>query len=68
MLALVTAIGEGSRFEPVPYAPDEKRWFVYRQPDQLSRQLQDAGFRIGYSRVVEGNRTWRTALAERASP
>jgi hypothetical protein len=52
----------------VPFAPDEQRWFVYRQPDQLSRQLQDAGFRIGYSRVVEGNRTWLTALAERASP
>lgn len=68
VLALVTAIGEGSRFEAVPFAPDEQRWFVYRQPDQLSRQLQDAGFRIGYSRVVEGNRTWLTALAERASP
>lgn len=66
-LALVTAVGEGSRFESVPYAPDQTRWFVYRQTQRLERQLEEAGLRVCYSMVVEGIRTWLTVLAQRES-
>lgn len=62
-LALVTAIGEGSRFEAVPYAQGEHRWFVYRSRDQLKGQMQDVGFRIAYAEVVDGSRRWLTAVA-----
>ena len=32
VLSLVTAAGESQGWEPVPYAPFERRWFVYRRP------------------------------------
>lgn len=63
VLALITAVGAGSRFEPVPYAPEERRWFVYRRRDRLERQVENAGFRIVFSDEVAGNRAWLTTLA-----
>ena len=65
-LALVTALGESSRFEAVPYAPDEQRWFVYRHPDRLREQLRVAGFRIRMEDQAPGNRVWLTVLAQAA--
>lgn len=63
-LALVTALGESSRFEVVPYAPDERRWFVYRRQDRLRVQLEATGFKIRMEDQVPGNRNWLTVLAQ----
>jgi ubiquinone/menaquinone biosynthesis C-methylase UbiE len=62
-LALITALGDSSRFEPVPYAPEELRWLVYRSPDRLRDQVRRAGFRLITEGRVPGNRDWWTALA-----
>jgi SAM-dependent methyltransferase len=62
-LALVTALGEGARFEAVPYAQDERRWFIYRRADRLRQQLRDAGFIVRIDAEVAGNREWATLLA-----
>ena len=62
-LALITAVGDGERFEEVPYADGERRWFVYRNPERLCEQLSGAGFRIDHARDVSGSRRWFTALA-----
>ena len=59
-LALVTALGDGARFEAVPYAPDERRWFVYRRTDRLRQQLREAGFDTRIEGEVAGNREWVT--------
>lgn len=63
LLALVTALGEGESFEEVPYAPEERRWFIYRSPEKLLSQVRDAGFRIVTQSQVTGNRLWLTVLA-----
>jgi hypothetical protein len=62
-LALITALGDGDRFEKVPYAHDEQRWFVYRSEQRLLGQLEHAGFQIDLSEQVEGKRSWLTILA-----
>jgi SAM-dependent methyltransferase len=62
-LALVTAVGDSSRFEAVPYARGEERWFVYRDTDRLRQQLSEAGFIVQIEREVAGNRRWMTLLA-----
>ena len=63
-LALVTALGESSRFEAVPYAPNEHRWFVYRRRDRLIEQVQKAGFSIEWADQAQGSRTWLTLLGQ----
>jgi SAM-dependent methyltransferase len=65
-LALITALGEGDVFEAVPYAPDEQRWFVYRNRHRLVQQVRDAGFSVDFEGQVEGNRLWSTVLATSA--
>ena len=65
-LALITALGEGDVFEAVPYAPDEQRWFVYRNRHHLVQQVLDAGFSIDFEGQVDGNRLWSTVLASAA--
>ena len=63
-VALVTAVGEGESLEPVPYAPDERRWFVYREAARLRHQLVGAGFRVLFEDTKSGNREWLSLLAE----
>ena len=63
VLALVTALGEGSRFEAVPYAPEETRWFVYRLQPRLEEQIESCGFAIGCSERIPLSRHWLTTLA-----
>lgn len=63
-LALVTALGDGHRLEPVPYAPGERRWFAYRHADRLGQQLRETGFRVRVDDVVASNREWITFLVE----
>ena len=65
-LALITALGDRDVFEAVPYAPDEQRWFVYRNQHRLVQQIRDAGFRVDFEGQVEGNRLWSTVLASSA--
>ena len=65
VLALVTAIGESSCLEEVPYAPDERRWFVYRSTDRLREQLRQANFDVCLDSQITRNRIWLTILAER---
>jgi SAM-dependent methyltransferase len=63
VLGLVTALGEGVREEPVPYAAGESRWFVYRDPDALAALLGDAGLAVLDRGEVAGNRRWGWFLA-----
>ena len=62
-VGLVTALGDGAREEPVPYAPGESRWFVYRDPAVLSAGLGAAGLEVTASGEVSGNRPWGWFLA-----
>ena len=63
ILALVTALGDGARFEPVPYAPGEERWFAYRTAGTLADQLRSADFTIRSTAHAAGNRDWGLVLA-----
>ena len=69
-LALVTAVGEGESLEPVPYAPDEQRWFVYREAARLRDQLVGAGYRLLFEDTQTSHREWLCllAVAEKGSP
>jgi SAM-dependent methyltransferase len=62
-LALVTALGDASRLEPVPYAPSEQRWYVYRRPEILRDQVESAGFAIQVVDHAAGSRPWWAILA-----
>jgi ubiquinone/menaquinone biosynthesis C-methylase UbiE len=63
VLALVTALGDGARFEPVPYASGEQRWFAYRTAGTLADQLRSAGFTTRSSTRVTSRRDWGLVLA-----
>lgn len=63
VLALVTAIGQSEGFEPVPYAPQESRYFIYRDQESLCAAVTEAGFRVTFTDAVSGNREWLTLLA-----
>jgi SAM-dependent methyltransferase len=62
-VGLVTALGEGTREEPVPYAPEESRWFVYRDPDAVAALLGEVGLAVLDRGEVAGNRRWGWFLA-----
>jgi ubiquinone/menaquinone biosynthesis C-methylase UbiE len=62
-LVLVTALGDSSRHEAVPYVSGESRWFVYRNPESLKAQMREAGFLIQIEEEVQGSRHWWTVLA-----
>jgi SAM-dependent methyltransferase len=62
-LALVTALGESSRLEAVPYVPSEQRWYVYRRSEILRHQLESAGFAIRTEEQMGGTRVWCAILA-----
>jgi hypothetical protein len=61
-LALITALGQGSGLEPVPFAPEVKRWYFYRQADQVTAQLPAAGLELLSVSEEVGNRHWLKAL------
>jgi ubiquinone/menaquinone biosynthesis C-methylase UbiE len=63
VLALATALGDGARFEPVPYAPGEQRWFAYRTAGTLADQLRSAGFTTRSSTRVTSHRDWGLVVA-----
>lgn len=63
-LALVTALGEGARLEPVPYAPGTERWFFYRRASRLREQLHVARLRILAATEEPASRHWFKVLAE----
>jgi ubiquinone/menaquinone biosynthesis C-methylase UbiE len=63
LLALVTALGDGARLEPVPYAPDARRWFFYRGASHLSEQLGAAGLHILTTTEEPASRHWFKVLA-----
>jgi SAM-dependent methyltransferase len=62
-LALATALGDGARLEPVPYAAQVHRWYFYRDPDRLRGQLAAAGLRVLTSAEQSSNRRWLKLLA-----
>jgi SAM-dependent methyltransferase len=62
-LALATAVGDGTRLEPVPYAPQIRRWYFYRDPDRLRGQLAAAGLSVLTSAEQSSNRHWLKLLA-----
>jgi SAM-dependent methyltransferase len=62
-LVLVTALGDSARHEPVPYAADESRWFVYRDPVVLKAQMREAGFVIRSEEERQSTRHWWAVLA-----
>ncbi len=61
-LALITALGEGSGLEPVPFAPEVERWYFYRQADELTTQLSAAGLEVLSVSEEVGTRHWLKAL------
>jgi SAM-dependent methyltransferase len=61
-LALITALGEGARLEPVPFAPDLQRWYFYRQADELTAQLATAGLDVLSASEESGSRHWLKVL------
>jgi ubiquinone/menaquinone biosynthesis C-methylase UbiE len=61
-LALITAVGDGTRLEPVPYAPDAERWYFYRRAEELSGQLAAAGLWVLSTSEEVTNRHWLKAL------
>jgi len=67
-LALITALGDTSRLEAVPYAPGAQRWFVYRRSDILRDQLESAGLAIRAVDHISGSRAWCAILAGRFDP
>jgi SAM-dependent methyltransferase len=64
VVGLVTALGDGVREEPVPYAPGESRWFVYRDPATLVASFGATGLRVRASGEVPGKRRWGWFLAQ----
>jgi hypothetical protein len=62
-LALVTAAGQEARLEPVPYAPDTRRWFFYREPGQLKEQLRDVRLPVVPLAEEISSRHWLKILA-----
>lgn len=62
-LALVTAVGQGARLEPVPYAPGTQRWFFYRDVVQLSEQLHSARLQVMAMTEEIESRHWLKVLA-----
>jgi SAM-dependent methyltransferase len=65
-LVLVTAVGDGTAHEKVPYVSDESRWFVYRNPASLMTQMRDAGFVVQMEGEIQGSRRWLSVLASSA--
>jgi ubiquinone/menaquinone biosynthesis C-methylase UbiE len=62
-LALVTALGQGTRLEPVPYAPGTQRWFFYREAAHLDTQLRAARLRVLAMTEESTARHWLKVLA-----
>jgi SAM-dependent methyltransferase len=62
-LALVTALGQGARLEPVPYALGTQRWFFYRDGGQLNEQLRSARLRVLAMTRESASRDWLKVLA-----
>lgn len=65
-LALITALGQGAGLEPVPFAPDVRRWYFYRQADELVAQLSAAGLTVLSASEETTTRHWLKALCVRA--
>lgn len=65
-LALVTAAGQGTRLEPVPYAPDAQRWFFYRGAAELAGQLRGARLQVVSVTEETTSRHWLKILASAA--
>jgi ubiquinone/menaquinone biosynthesis C-methylase UbiE len=62
-LALITAAGQEARLEPVPYAPDTRRWFFYREAAHLDGQLREAGLQVMALTEEITSRHWLKILA-----
>jgi ubiquinone/menaquinone biosynthesis C-methylase UbiE len=62
-LALVTALGQGARLEPVPYAGGVRRWFFYREAAPLHEQLQAARLQVLSMTEEPASRDWLKILA-----
>jgi ubiquinone/menaquinone biosynthesis C-methylase UbiE len=62
-VALITALGQGTRLEPVPYAPHTRRWFFYRDPAELDDQLRRAEFQVLARAEEPSSRQWVKVLA-----
>jgi SAM-dependent methyltransferase len=62
-LALVTALGQGARLEPVPYARGTQRWFFYREAAELNEQLRAARLQVLDMTEEPAARDWLKVLA-----
>jgi len=62
-LALVTALGQGARLEPVPHAGGTQRWFFYREAAQLNEQLRAARLQVLDMTKEPAARDWLKVLA-----
>lgn len=62
-LALVTALGQEARLEPVSYARGTQRWFFYREAAQLNEQLRAAPLQVLDMTEEPASRDWLKVLA-----
>ena len=62
-LALVTALGQEARLEPVSYARGTRRWFFYREAAQLNEQLRAAPLQVLDMTEEPASRNWLKVLA-----
>jgi ubiquinone/menaquinone biosynthesis C-methylase UbiE len=64
-LVVVTAAGAGmtALHEAVPYATDERRWFVYQDRSLLRERLGLSGFVVKREGMISGSRPWWGVMA-----
>jgi SAM-dependent methyltransferase len=62
-LALVTAVGEGARLEPVPYVPSTRRWYFYQAAAELAEQIRGARLEVAAMTEEIASRHWLKILA-----
>ncbi|UKY50650.1 class I SAM-dependent DNA methyltransferase [Streptomyces inhibens] len=66
LLVLSLAEGDGEGWEPVPYAPDLRRWYVQHRLAPLTAQLATAGFTVTGHTRWSTHRDWLMVRARRA--
>jgi SAM-dependent methyltransferase len=65
VLELSTSLGPDEGWEPVPYDPEVRRWFVHHEEAALLGLLQRSGFVIEGVEHRETHRRWLMVLARR---
>jgi hypothetical protein len=65
-MSLCTAVGDFEGWEEVSYRRDRQRWFVYHDPNDLQRVIDEAGFTVISTAAGSSHREWLSVLAASA--